>query len=252
MNQYQFAFESNPMSNDVHESSDAEVEWASAYLSHWLEESSITDSPRQRKLHGHGPRHHGRLHSSVNSCPSRASKGYSFSTSSTSLKYDDTQRLQIRPARRSTDDGYRSSFGCKSPRRVHFSKGDAVIIESSSVDTTSPNRSPSRMTSLSQHPSEGFPKLPFHSKSFDLGDIADPEDLIVEANLSKTLDVHDFVWVRRSNKTWTYSIVADFPIKSGRDKSVRLVLDKTGRTKTLKVKYWTKYIRLVRKREERL
>ncbi len=73
---------------------------------------------------------------------------------------------------------------------------------------------------------------------------------VIESNPSKALNlinqlrIHDDAWVLRSSREWTYAIVADFP-NEGNEASIRFVIDKLGNTKTLKMKHWAKYIRLV-------
>ena len=88
--------------------------------------------------------------------------------------------------------------------------------------------------------------------SFDLGDVLpSPKYQIIESNPARALNlvnqlhIHDFAWILRSSREWTYSIVADFPTERGEDASIRFVIDKQGNTKTLKVKHWAKCVRLV-------
>lgn len=127
--------------------------------------------------------------------------------------------------------------------------------------TNNPIRSPSHHKELFEeidHKTSSFPELPFQPKSkkmilpdFNLGDMGRPEDMITETNPSKalqniySLEIHAFAWVLRTSGLWTYSIIADFPVKSGKHASIRFVMDKEGSTKTLDVKNWTKSIRLV-------
>lgn len=110
-----------------------------------------------------------------------------------------------------------------------------------SSSTHSPTRSPlDRLSDLDGPP------------NFDLGDtFHSPKYQIIESNPTKALDLvnqlrtHDFAWILRSSREWTYSIVADFPVEEGEEKSIRFVIDKLGNTKTLKMKHWAKCIRLV-------
>ncbi len=87
---------------------------------------------------------------------------------------------------------------------------------------------------------------------FDLGDTYDSTKYqVIESNPSKALNlinqlrIHDFAWVLRSSRKWTYAIIADFPVEGGEEASIRFVIDKLGNTKTLKMKHWAKCIRLV-------
>ena len=88
--------------------------------------------------------------------------------------------------------------------------------------------------------------------NFDLGDTCHSTKYqIIETNPSKSLNlihqlrIHDFAWILRSSRKWTYAIIADFPVKGGEEASIRFVIDKLGNTKTLKINYWAKCIRLV-------
>ena len=87
--------------------------------------------------------------------------------------------------------------------------------------------------------------------NFDLGDtLRSPKQQIIESNPNKALHlisqlrIHDFAWILRSSREWTYGIVADFP-ERGEESSIRFVIDKVGNTKTFKMKHWAKCIRLV-------
>jgi len=93
--------------------------------------------------------------------------------------------------------------------------------------------------------------------NFDLGDkLSSPKYQIIEndptkaLNLVNQLRIHDFAWILRSSREWTYSIVADFPVERGEEKSIRFVIDKLGNTKTLKMKHWAKCVRLVNHRSQ--
>ena len=90
--------------------------------------------------------------------------------------------------------------------------------------------------------------------NFDLGDTLNSTKYqIIESNPTKALQlihqlrIHDFAWILRSSREWTYAIIADFPVERGEEVSIRFVIDKFGSTKTLKMKHWTKCIRLVDK-----
>jgi len=90
--------------------------------------------------------------------------------------------------------------------------------------------------------------------NFDLGDTFHSSKYqIIESNPTKALHlisqlrIHDFAWILRSSREWTYAIIADFPEDSGEEASIRFVIDKLGNTKTLKMKHWVNCIRLVDK-----
>ena len=95
-----------------------------------------------------------------------------------------------------------------------------------------------------------LPDLPFCPK---IGDIASPQDMIIEMDKSKALQsvkalkVHDVAWLRRSNGIWTWAIIANFPAVSGKHATIRFVVDKNGSTKTVKAYQWVNCIRLAKK-----
>lgn len=107
------------------------------------------------------------------------------------------------------------------------------------------SRSPSCIRDLS-----GFTDIPFRLH-YNLGDIGTPDDMIVERDPVKghqnvsSLKVHDFAFVLRSNGTWTYAIVADFPERGTRRMSVHFVMNAKGSTKTVERRHWAKFVRLV-------
>jgi len=57
-----------------------------------------------------------------------------------------------------------------------------------------------------------------------------------------------FIKVHRSDGTWTYAIVANFPVETGEHASIRFVTDKKGSTKSIKKHKWADSIRLVNTR----
>ena len=90
------------------------------------------------------------------------------------------------------------------------------------------------------------------NRTLTLGDIATPRDMHIEPNPRKayenaaSLQIHSFAFILRSNGQWTYAILANRPVESGPEASIRFVLDTEGRTKTLKSKHWSKCLRLVK------
>ncbi|KAL3787532.1 hypothetical protein HJC23_013741 [Cyclotella cryptica] len=92
-------------------------------------------------------------------------------------------------------------------------------------------------------------------RELTLGDSATPKDMHIEPNAQKahenaaSLQIHSFAFILRSNGEWTYAILANRPVESGHNASLRFVLDTEGRTKVLKSKYWSTCIRLVKDSE---
>lgn len=89
------------------------------------------------------------------------------------------------------------------------------------------------------------------ARALVLGDIATPQDMHIEPDPQKahenaaSLLIHSFAFILRSNGEWSYAILANRPVESGPEASLRFVLDTEGRTKILKSKYWSRCIRLV-------
>lgn len=78
----------------------------------------------------------------------------------------------------------------------------------------------------------------------DIGDIGTPQDMLQEkeSDMDKidALQVHDFAFVLRSDGQWTYAIIAD-----KQDYHLLFVVDTTGSTKYVLMRYWSDCIRLV-------
>ena len=112
-----------------------------------------------------------------------------------------------------------------------------------------------------------FDPLPFESDAFSyqptqqvckskhklkLGDFGTTQDMHIETDREEayakaaSLPIHSFAFVRRSNGEWIYAIVANRPVENGPEASIRFVVDQEGNTKTLKCKYWSTCIRLVK------
>lgn len=88
---------------------------------------------------------------------------------------------------------------------------------------------------------------------YDLGDVVtSSNDMITESSSQKALlnainmMIHSFAFVKRSNGSWRYAIVANRPVETGPKASIRFVVDKRGATKTFKLKHWAMCIRLVK------
>ena len=90
------------------------------------------------------------------------------------------------------------------------------------------------------------------TRTLTLGDIASPQDMHIEPNPQNayenaaSLQIHSFAFILRSNGEWTYAILANRPVESGPEASIRFVLDTEGRTKILKSKHWSRCLRLVK------
>jgi hypothetical protein len=92
---------------------------------------------------------------------------------------------------------------------------------------------------------------PQPSPEFTLGDVASVQDMHIEPNAemayanAASLPIHSFAFILRSTGEWTYAILANRPVVSGPDASMRFVVDPKGSTKVIKAKYWSRYVRLV-------
>lgn len=77
----------------------------------------------------------------------------------------------------------------------------------------------------------------------DLGDAASSNDMSINSEPSKiaSLKNHDFAFVLRSNKQWTYAIIAD-----KKDDQIVFVVDTEGSTKVMPIKSWARSIRVVK------
>lgn len=82
----------------------------------------------------------------------------------------------------------------------------------------------------------------------DLGGAGTAQDMIIMESscdsialrMINSLQIHDFVFILRSDGRWTYAIIAD-----KQNDSIRFVVDADGCTKTLSKKHWSNSIRLV-------
>lgn len=98
-------------------------------------------------------------------------------------------------------------------------------------------------------PSEVAPRM--FLPQYSLGDAASEGDMITPSDpeeslrLVVSLKLHDFAFVLRCNGTWTYAIVADFPVKRHEYARMQFVVDARGRTKTLDLQFWSTHVRLV-------
>jgi hypothetical protein len=90
-----------------------------------------------------------------------------------------------------------------------------------------------------------------HSQSFKLGGVARPQDMLIDPNPQRahdraaSLHLNSFAFVLRSTGDWTYAIVSDGPNQRGPDASIKFIVDTKGRTKVIKARHWSQYIRLV-------
>ena len=91
------------------------------------------------------------------------------------------------------------------------------------------------------------------SRALKLGDVGTRQDMCIEHDLKKahanaaSLQIHSFAFICRSNGEWTYAIVANRPIESGPEATIRFVVDEKGNTKIIQCKYWSTRIRLVKR-----
>ena len=92
---------------------------------------------------------------------------------------------------------------------------------------------------------------------YRLGDAAQKREHMVKAPDKPTrlanahsLKQFDFAFVQRSDRRWTYAIVADRPFTQ-HGPCIRFVVDTKGSTKTFRMKSWASGIRLINRREAR-
>ena len=97
--------------------------------------------------------------------------------------------------------------------------------------------------------SAGGERRPMILPDRTLGDTASPSDVLhpLPADPFRTLRVHDFVWLRRTDGSWTYAIFSDFRTVRG-EGAMRFVTDFRGSTKTLRGRKLAKNLRLVDRR----
>jgi hypothetical protein len=100
-------------------------------------------------------------------------------------------------------------------------------------------------------PSAELPRKKLALPGYALGDSPShirhmiiPSTLKQGVEYASTLQTLDFAFVLRSNGTWTYAIVCDI-LMCNNNPSIKFVVDQRGCTKTLRKKYWGKYIRLI-------
>ena len=79
-----------------------------------------------------------------------------------------------------------------------------------------------------------------------------PRDDTQALEVVNTLSKHDFAWVKRSDGTYTYAILANrttgqegYAYGSTNEEVMVFVIDESGSTKNIRKKYWCEYIRLV-------
>lgn len=114
------------------------------------------------------------------------------------------------------------------------------------------------------HSVDWAPELGTRSKSnrtclrhLDIGDVGSPHDMIIAeglitetanqiSDMIHSLQKHDFVFLHRSDGSWTYAIIAE-----RQEKYMRLVVDCKGGNKVIPRKRWLKSIRLVNIRTNR-
>lgn len=84
-------------------------------------------------------------------------------------------------------------------------------------------------------------------RDYDIGQaIRSPEHMIIEPTPERTIDAvaslrkHDFAWVKRSDGSYTYAIVA-----CPSEDSLIFLIDLKGSTKKVSRKYWSKSVRIV-------
>ena len=115
---------------------------------------------------------------------------------------------------------------CKTPvikhTRAYPKEDDSSILANSTDETYRVN-------------STSLPRL-------KLGDRGSPRDMFQDDDEEKieSLRLHDFVFLHRTDGSWTYAIVAD-----RRPDSILFVVDTKGNTKSLSKKRWMNSIRFV-------
>lgn len=196
-------------------SNDHNSEWASAYLSHWIEECDAPRSPQLqcRRSSGGDGSHHRHRHrhdqmrrhcshdGSQQSSPTSVNGSHLVSPVSRKSAPSDCITMvscQSTAGAAHQDAAYHYDRTSSLSKRVHFHKGEGSSVSKSAPST--PQKSPRSRHHHKKLPKRGFPQLPFHPKSFDLGDIASAQDMIIEDDPSKSLQsveslkIHDFAF----------------------------------------------------------
>ncbi|KAL3809857.1 hypothetical protein ACHAXA_000226 [Cyclostephanos tholiformis] len=203
---------------------------ASAYLSNWIEynfninESGVRDNGigndiaalDDHALSTHSPNLHPLIASSPGTYP---------------LKQTSTHRVAPLPMTNNHQLKGRSNKDECTPPIVKYHQGFPKNKDSS-IPTNNSKGEIHRVNSTT---------LP-HLK---LGDRGSPQDILDNEKIEFTkvmdsLRLHDFVFILRSDRSWTYAIVAD-----RRPDSILFVVDTEGNTKVLSKKRWIDQIRFV-------
>jgi hypothetical protein len=194
---------------------------ASAYLSKWINDvSGVHDesSGNDDAAHDDGVL----VVSSPNLRPPNPSSPGTYPT-----KQSSTRRVVPLPMTgHSQLKGRDNQDECKTPvikhTRAYPKEDDSSILANSTDETYRVN-------------STSLPRL-------KLGDRGSPRDMFQDDDEEKieSLRLHDFVFLHRTDGSWTYAIVAD-----RRPDSILFVVDTKGNTKSLSKKRWMNSIRFV-------
>ena len=96
---------------------------------------------------------------------------------------------------------------------------------------------------------------PISIQGYALGQKGHPSDMKIEANPRSSqlavsmLNLHDAAWIKRSDGTWRYAIVAE-KITDGENSKLRFVVDRRGSVKTIQFNKYGESVRMIRDRVE--
>jgi len=142
------------------------------------------------------------------------------------------------------------SEGLRCMRKSIINMAHAVAQRSEEIEDKNNNKKSSNNNKPSSVES---PRKKLTLPGYSLGDIpSHTQHMILPSTLKEgvesasTLQPLDFAFILRSNGTWTYAVVSEILNCNINNKpSIKFVVDRQGRTRTIPKKYWGKYICLI-------
>ena len=142
------------------------------------------------------------------------------------------------------------SEGLRCMRKSIINMAHAVAQRSEEIEDKNNNKESSNNNKPSSVES---PRKKLTLPGYSLGDIpSHTQHMILPSTLKEgvesasTLQPLDFAFILRSNGTWTYAVVCEILNCNINNKpSIKFVVDRQGRTRTIPKKYWGKYICLI-------
>jgi hypothetical protein len=235
----------------------------------------VTTTPSQNNRLSFSRRQDGSIHTRTSGFDVNAS--LKETTNCRPLR-DSMSRLPLPPPRTSSTESFKSSFSAaiQQNRMVHLPFANASVSPSSSRPVR--RHSTTEMEKLRKTDeakvqeaaaTTSIPPLPFsrsrsvdHSQrnriqaysggrsDYSLGDIAsrshmiipdDPQDAF---NLVSRLKQYDFAFIKRTDGSWTYALLAYRYVDEGKE-CMLFVLDQGGLMKVIKKTQWSNFIRMV-------